>query len=110
MRVNPPIPLPVQRALAKLGDDIRTARLRRRIPTTLMAERTMITRTTLSKVEKGDAGVSLGIYATVLFLLGMTSRLADLADVKSDAVGLQLDEERLPKRITRTRKQREPLR
>jgi transcriptional regulator with XRE-family HTH domain len=104
MRVNPPMPLPVQRALAKLGDDIRTARLRRRIPTTLMAERAMITRTTLSKVEKGDAGVSLGIYATVLFLLGMTSRLAELADVKNDAVGLQLEEERLPKRITRSRK------
>lgn len=104
MRVNPPIPLPVQRALAKLGDDIRTARLRRRIPTTLMAERAMITRTTLSKVEKGDAGVSLGIYATILFILGMTSRLAELADVRDDSVGLQLEEERLPKRISRPRK------
>jgi transcriptional regulator with XRE-family HTH domain len=104
MRVNPPMPLPVQRALVKLGDDIRTARLRRRIPTTLMAERAMITRTTLRKVEKGDAGVSLGIYATVLFLIGMTSRLADLVDIKKDHVGLQLDEERLPKRIRRSSK------
>jgi hypothetical protein len=34
----------------------------------------------------------------------MTSRLAELADVKNDAVGLQLEEERLPKRITRSRK------
>lgn len=101
MRVNPPMPLPVQRALAKLGDDIRLARLRRRIPTTLMAERAFITRTTLGKVEKGDAGVSLGIYATVLFILGMASRLEDLADVKHDALGLQLEEERLPKRIRR---------
>lgn len=104
MRVNPPLPLPVQRALPKLGDDIRTARLRRRIPTALMAERAMITRTTLRKVEKGDAGVSIGIYATVLFLLGMTSRLADLADVRDDLVGLQLEEERLPKRIRRSSK------
>lgn len=104
MRTNPPMPLPVQRALAKLGDDIRTARLRRRIPTALMAERAMITRTTLRKVEKGDAGVSLGIYATVLFLIGMTSRLADLVDIRNDHVGLQLDEERLPKRIRRSSK------
>jgi transcriptional regulator with XRE-family HTH domain len=104
MRVNPPMPLPVQRALTKLGDDIRTARLRRRIPTMLMAERAMITRTTLSKVEKGDAGVSLGIYATILFILGMTSRLAELADVRDDSVGLQLEEERLPQRISRPRK------
>ena len=107
MRTKPPMPLPVQRALAKLGDDIRTARLRRRIPTALMAERAMITRTTLSKVEKGDAGVSLGIYATVLFILGMTARLADLADVRNDSVGLQLEEERLPKRIGRIRKKKE---
>ena len=104
MRTNPPMPLPVQRALAKLGDDIRTARIRRRIPTALMAERAMITRTTLRKVEKGDAGVSLGIYATVLFLIGMTSRLADLVDIRNDHLGLQLDEERLPKRIRRSSK------
>jgi len=104
MRTNPPMPLPVQRALAKLGDDIRTARIRRRIPTALMAERAMITRTTLRKVEKGDAGVSLGIYATVLFLIGMTSRLADLVDIRNDHLGLELDEERLPKRIRRSSK------
>ena len=103
MRINPPMPLPVKRALAKLGEDIRTARLRHRIPTTLMAERAMITRTTLSKVEKGDAGVSLGIYATVLFILGMVSRLSELADVRNDSVGLQLEEGRLPKRIGRGR-------
>ncbi|MBV9531174.1 MAG: XRE family transcriptional regulator, partial [Bradyrhizobium sp.] len=36
---------------------------------------------------------------TVMFVLGLTSRLADLADTKSDDVGLQLEEERLPKRI-----------
>ena len=99
MRTNPPLPLPVKRALAKLGDDIRSARLRRRIPTTIMAGRVFITRTTLLKVERGDPGVSMGIYATVLFVLGLTSRLASLADVRSDEVGLQLEEERLPKRI-----------
>jgi transcriptional regulator with XRE-family HTH domain len=104
MRVNPPMPLPVKRALAKLGDDIRTARLRRRIPTTLMAERMMVTRTTLRKVEKGDAGVSMGIYATALFIVGMTQRLYELADVRDDLVGQQLEEERLPKRIRRSSK------
>jgi transcriptional regulator with XRE-family HTH domain len=99
MRSNPPLPLPVGRALAKLGQDIRAARLRRRITTTTMAERAFITRPTLRKVERGDPGVSLGIYATILFVLGLTPRLADLADVRTDDVGLQLEEERLPKRI-----------
>jgi transcriptional regulator with XRE-family HTH domain len=104
MRTNPPMPLPVKRALAKLGGDIRAARLRRRITTALMAERALITRTTLSKVEKGNPGVSLGIYATVLFILGMTNRLAELADVRSDDVGLQLDETRLPKHVVPRRR------
>jgi DNA-binding XRE family transcriptional regulator len=99
MRTAPPLPLPVRKALAKLGADIRAARLRRRIPTTLMAQRAFITRTTLGKVEKGDPGVSLGIYATVLFILGMSSRLEDLVDSRNDALGLQLEEERLPKRV-----------
>jgi len=99
MRSTPPLPLPVKRALAKLGQDIRSARLRRRITTTVMAERAFITRTTLRKVENGNPGVSLGIYATVMFVLGLTPRLADLVDTRSDEVGLQLEEERLPKRI-----------
>jgi transcriptional regulator with XRE-family HTH domain len=99
MQTNPPMPLPVKRALAKLGNDIRVARLRRRISTTLMSERMMVTRTTYRKVERGDAGVSMGIYATALFILGMTQRLYDLADVRDDLVGLQLEEERLPKRV-----------
>jgi hypothetical protein len=99
MRRLPPPPLPVKRAVAKLGDDIRKARLRRRIPTTIMAQRAFITRATLLKVERGDPGVSMGIYATVLFILGLVSRVERLAEAQSDEVGLQLDEERLPKRI-----------
>ena len=92
-------PIPVQHALRKLGHDIRDARRRRRIPTALLAERASISRTTLVKVEKGEAGVSLGIYATVIFVLGMIDRLADLADVLHDELGLALEEERLPDRI-----------
>ena len=93
------LPIPVRRALRKLGTDVRDARRRRRIPTAVMAERALISRMTLNKVEKGDPGVSLGIYATVLFVLGMTDRLAELADARHDAVGLSLEEERLPQRI-----------
>ena len=92
-------PIPVQRALRKLGQDIRNARRRRRIPTALLAERASISRTTLVKVEKGEPGVSLGIYATIIFVLGMIDRLADLADVLHDELGLALEEERLPDRI-----------
>ncbi len=104
MRTTPPLPLPVKRALAKLGGDIRSARLRRRITAALMAQRAFITRMTLRKVEHGDPTVSLGIYATVLFILGLTPRLAELADARTDELGLALEEERLPQRIRRSGK------
>lgn len=97
-------PIPVGRALRKLGHDIRDARRRRRIPVAIMAERASISRTTLSKVEKGDPGVSLGAYATVLFVLGLIDRLGELADPRHDSVGLELEEERLPERIRHPRR------
>lgn len=102
MRRNRPatlLPIPVRRALRKLGHDIRDARRRRRIPSAIAAERASISRTTLVKIEKGDPGVALGLYATVLFVLGMTDRIGELADPRKDSVGLQLEEERLPQRI-----------
>jgi transcriptional regulator with XRE-family HTH domain len=97
-------PIPVRRTVRKLGQDIRDARRRRRIPVAIMAERASISRMTLNKVEKGDPGVSVGTYATVLFVLGMAERLGDLADPRNDTVGLTLEEEHLPKRIRHARK------
>ena len=96
-------PIPVRRALSKLGQDLRDARRRRRIPVALMAARASISRTTLNKVEKGHPGVSIGIYARVLFVLGLAGRLGELADARTDAVGLELDSENLPQRIRRPR-------
>lgn len=65
----------------------------------VLAERALISRTTLSKVEKGDPGVSLGVYATVLFVLGFADRLRTVAAAEGDTVGLALENERLPQRI-----------
>lgn len=93
------LPIPVRRTLRKLGHDIQNARLRRRITTALLAERAGISRTTLYKIEKGEAGVALGLYAVVLFVLGVNDKLANLLDVTTDSLGLDLAEEQLPKRI-----------
>ena len=68
-----------------------------------MAERAFISRSTLVRVEKGDPGVSMGIYASVLFVLGMADRLGDVMDAARDPVGLSLEEERLPRRIRAVR-------
>ena len=110
IRKSSPLPIPVIRAVRKLGQDIRDARRRRRIPAAILAERASISRTTLNKIEKGDAGVYIGNYAAVLFALGLVDRIADLADATHDRVGRELEEEQLPERIRLSRpgKERKP--
>jgi hypothetical protein len=93
------LPLSVQRVLKRLGADISSARRRRRVPMALMGERAFVSRNTVARVERGDPGVSMGIYASVLFVLGMADRLEDLADPSTDEVGLRLEEDRLPRRV-----------
>jgi transcriptional regulator with XRE-family HTH domain len=65
----------------------------------LAAERAGISRTTLTKIERGDEGVSIGAYARVVFTLGMLERLSQLIDSRFDTLGLDLESEHLPKRI-----------
>lgn len=88
----------VSRSLQKFGSDIKSARLRRRLPMALVAERAGISTKTLASIEKGEAGVSLGNVAAVIYALGIGTPFSDLLDQKNDSFGLMLDEERLPKR------------
>lgn len=99
MRKLASLPLPSKRAMQKLGADIRSARRRRRLPSELLAERARISKATMVKVEKGDPSVALGIYASVLFVLNATDRLADLVDAKYDFDGRVTEDEHLPERI-----------
>jgi len=82
-----------------MGEEIKLARRRRRIPVELLAQRAGIARATLYKIEKGEPGVAVGSYAAVLFSLGLLDRFAEIADPRNDAVGLEIEEENLPKRI-----------
>ncbi len=90
--------LAVRRSLQKLGADIRDARLRRGLPAEVVADRAFTTRPTLRRIEAGDAGVGIGIYAAVLNALGLLSPLTNLADPANDAVGLSLAADALPQR------------
>jgi transcriptional regulator with XRE-family HTH domain len=93
------LPRAARKALVKLGGDIAVARKKRRISTVSMAERAFISRGTLYKLEKGDPSVSMGVYATVLALLGLIDGLGDVADRGTDTLGLDIDEDRLPKKV-----------
>lgn len=93
------LPRTARKALIKLGEDIMVARKKRRISTVSMAERAFVSRSTYTKIEKGDPTVSFGAYATVLAILGMADGIGQLADRSQDMLGLDIEEERLPKRI-----------
>lgn len=96
----------VSRSLQKLGSDIKSARLRRRLPMALVAERAGISTKTLASIEKGEAGVSLGNVAAVIYAMGIGTPFSEILDQKNDAFGLMLDEERLPKRARLPKQER----
>lgn len=86
--------LPVQqRILSELGENIRYARLRRDLSSEQVAERAGIGRNSLIRLEKGDEGVSIGIYMRVLAVLGMDKDLASVA--KDDELGRKLQDAKL---------------
>jgi len=88
--------------LRKLGRELALARRKRGISTQDMAARLFVSRDTLWRLERGDPTVASGTLATATFILQLHDRLANLAAPGSDALGLSLDENRLPKRIRRT--------
>ena len=84
-----------------LGANLRLARLRRRLTASQVAERAGISRPTLSAAERGDGGVSFGVYANILFVLGLDSDLDAVA--RDDELGRKLQDAGLgvPKRVRR---------
>jgi transcriptional regulator with XRE-family HTH domain len=105
-QANSTLPRAARQALNKLGEDIAVARKKRRISTVSMAERAFISRGTLYKLEKGDPSVSMGIYATVLSILGLIKGLGNVADRRDDTLGLDIDEDRLPRKVQPRRRKR----
>ena len=101
------LPRAARQALSKLGQDLCVARKKRRISTISMAERAFVSRGTLYKLERGDPTVSMGIYATVLSILGLVEGLAKAADRRDDTLGLDLEEDHLPKKIVTRGRQRQ---
>lgn len=65
----------------------------------VIAERAFTSRATLQRVEAGDPGVSIGIYAAVLQALGLLDGLLEVADAARDAVGQSLATAALPQRV-----------
>lgn len=104
-RPSPPPPIAVRRALRQLGADIRHARLRRRLPQEVVADRALTSRQTVARMEKGDWRVAIGTWASVLFALGLLDGLSGLASPETDPAGRALEREQLPQRARLPRSQ-----
>ncbi|NOQ71133.1 MAG: helix-turn-helix domain-containing protein [Crocinitomix sp.] len=91
-----------RKILTEVGENIKLARLRRKLSSEQIAERANIGRTTLYHIENGDPGVSIGAYLQVLMVLRLGEDFLDLA--KDDELGRKLQDanltakERAPKR------------
>jgi transcriptional regulator with XRE-family HTH domain len=98
-RAQQALPSTIPTLLAELGTGIAIARKRRRITLKQMAQRMMVSLDTVQRLEKGDSGVSIGIVATALWVLGLQDRLKELTDPARDHVALAHDLQRLPKAV-----------
>lgn len=96
-----PVPLPVERAIAKLGNDLALARRRRRISQESLAIRIGASVSTVKRMEKGDRRIPLHFIARVLHVFGEIERLSALLDTAKDDIGLMLADEQLPQRVRR---------
>ena len=93
----------MEKTLAQVGENIKLARLRRKLSAEQVAERANISRPTLWNIEKGAGGVAMAAYAQVLFVLGLEKDLLKLAG--DDLLGRKLQDaglilkQRAPKHV-----------
>ena len=82
-----------KRILNELGENIKLARLRRKLSAEKVAERANISRPTLTSIEKGSPTVSIGSYLLVLQVLGLEKDFLLIA--KDDELGRKLQDANL---------------
>src|ERR1700741_3215080 len=85
------MPPAAEQALRALGENLAIARVRRRESQRVWAKRLGCSVPTLIRMERGDPGVSAGIYATALWLIGRVAALPEIAAPGSDRGALEND-------------------
>src|SRR5690349_11101922 len=83
------MPTAVLAQLRQLGDDLAVARKRRREPRKDWAQRLGVSEPTVTRMERGDPSVSMGVYASALWLIGRSQALTELAAPMSDQGALE---------------------
>jgi len=83
----------LNKLMQELGENIKLARLRRKLSAEQVAERAGISRPTLSSIENGQSSVSIGNYMNVLMVLGLEKDLSLVA--KDDVLGRKIQDAKL---------------
>jgi transcriptional regulator with XRE-family HTH domain len=98
-----PVPIPVQRALRQLGDDIVTWRKLQRLTAAQVADRAGVDVKTLRSLEHGEGSTSLENTLRVARAVGVLDKLAAALDPYATDVGRLRTDERLPARVRQPR-------
>ena len=102
MKKTPQLLPACTRQLIVFGENLKLARLRRRLTSEMVAQRAGISRATLHKIESGNPAVAMGNYFKVLHILGLTQNFEELTardDFGHELLDLQLtSKSRAPKR------------
>ena len=101
--MSTPLPLPVDRALRRLGHSVSLARRRRHMSQDDLAVRIGASVNTVRRLEDGFPGMALQHLARALQVFGELDKLAALLDTPQDTVGLALMDEKLPQRVRKPR-------
>lgn len=97
--------LTATKILSQLGEDIKLARLRRKLSTKQIAERAGISRSTLWLIEKGTPSVTMGAYLQVLFVMGLEKNMLSMAN--DDLLGRKIQDADLLVKKRATKKSKE---
>ena len=83
-------PYPVEKALKRLGANLRTARLRRNLTVEEMAEKIGTGPRAVADAEKGKPSTGIAVYMALLWALGLIDQIDDVASPEKDPEGQQL--------------------
>jgi len=83
-------PYPVEQAVKRLGENLRTARTRRKLTIEEVAQKIGTGPRAVMDAEKGKPSTMIGVYAALLWAYDLLSPLSELANPATDEQGLTL--------------------
>jgi transcriptional regulator with XRE-family HTH domain len=96
-------PYPVEQALNRLGANLRTARIRRRLTIEEVAQKIGTGRRAVMDTEKGKPSTGIGVYLALLWVYDLLQPVEDLANPAKDEQGLTFAAEREKTRVRKRR-------